>query len=256
MSMEDRIEELNLRPDRADVIVPAAMVVHMIVKEAGMKEIQIPGVGLKDGLLWDMAPGALEGRLPRREQIWLSCTQLGQKYQFDGEHGARVARTARHLFDQTFSLHGLKPDHRILLETGSLLHDIGHFVNTVEHEKHGAYIVRNSAVTGLDPQGREMVAQLVRFHRKLAPTTQDEDFKRLPAKDRQAVLKLCAILRLADAVQISHTGRVHNVVFKDAGECWELELHGEGGLLLERWNLEKRKALFEEVFGVSVKVVP
>jgi exopolyphosphatase/guanosine-5'-triphosphate,3'-diphosphate pyrophosphatase len=228
----------------------------MIVKEAGIKEIQIPGVGLKEGVLWEMAPLALQGRLPRREQIWLSATGLGQKYQFDGEHGARVARMARRIFDQTASLHELKQEHRILLETASLLHDIGHFVNMLEHEKHGAYLVRNSPLVGLDPAGREMIAQLIAFHRKMAPTTQDEDFKRLGTKDRQVVLKLCALLRLADAIQISHTGRVHNVTLSEAQDGWQLRLHGEGGFLLEKWNLEKRKALFEDVFGVTLKVMP
>ncbi|HEY5902739.1 MAG TPA: Ppx/GppA phosphatase family protein [Anaerolineales bacterium] len=256
MSLDDRMQELNLRPDRADVIVPAAMVLHMIVKEAGIKEIEIPGVGLKEGVLWEMAPLTLQGRLPRREQIWLSATGLGQKYQFDGEHGARVARMARRIFDQTASLHELKQEHRILLEAASLLHDIGHFVNMLGHEKHGAYIVRNSPLVGLDPAGREVVAQLVAFHRKLPPSTQDEDFKRLGAKDRQVVLKLCALLRLADATQISHTARVHNVTIREAEDCWQLHLHGEGEFLLEKWNLEKRKALFEDVFGVGLKVMP
>ncbi|PYR88619.1 MAG: phosphatase, partial [Acidobacteria bacterium] len=53
-SMEDRIHDLRLRPDRADVIVPAAIVLHKIVQQAGVDEVVIPGIGLKDGVLLEL----------------------------------------------------------------------------------------------------------------------------------------------------------------------------------------------------------
>jgi exopolyphosphatase/guanosine-5'-triphosphate,3'-diphosphate pyrophosphatase len=54
MSIKDRIEKLELRPDRADVIIPAAMVVQAVLRQAGLQKILIPYVGLKDGLMWSM----------------------------------------------------------------------------------------------------------------------------------------------------------------------------------------------------------
>jgi len=51
MSVEERISEFNLRPDRADVIAVAAVVLQMIMHEAGLKRILIPGLGIKDGIL-------------------------------------------------------------------------------------------------------------------------------------------------------------------------------------------------------------
>lgn len=55
MKVKDRIEKLGLRPDRADVIVPAAMVVQTIMRQAETQKILIPSVGLRDGLIWSMA---------------------------------------------------------------------------------------------------------------------------------------------------------------------------------------------------------
>lgn len=54
ISMKDRIEKLELRPDRADVIVPAVMNVKMILRLAKADRILIPCVGLRDGLLLSM----------------------------------------------------------------------------------------------------------------------------------------------------------------------------------------------------------
>lgn len=49
-----RVEKLGLRPDRADVIVPAILVVKTIMRQTGVEKIHIPCVGLRDGLLWGL----------------------------------------------------------------------------------------------------------------------------------------------------------------------------------------------------------
>jgi len=231
------------------------MALLMIAHEAKVKEIQIPGVGLKDGVLWDMMPINFRSHLPRGEQAWTSATRLGQKYQFDGEHGVRVAKTARSLFDQTLVLHNLEEGERLLLEIASILHDIGHFIGTLNHDKHGYYILKNSPLIGLDERQQDMIAHLVRTHRKTTATDQDEYFKMLAEKDQSIVSQLCALLRLADAIEISHTSRIQEVKVKKAKGRWQLQMVGEGNLLLERWALDKRKALFEDVFGIRLDVL-
>jgi exopolyphosphatase/guanosine-5'-triphosphate,3'-diphosphate pyrophosphatase len=50
-SVQERIHKLQLNPDRADVIVPAADIYLKIMKWAGCTAIKVPAVGLKDGLL-------------------------------------------------------------------------------------------------------------------------------------------------------------------------------------------------------------
>ena len=58
-SLKDRIEKMHLRPDRADVILPAALIVHTVLRQAGIDKILIPNVGLKDGLIWALANQSL-----------------------------------------------------------------------------------------------------------------------------------------------------------------------------------------------------
>ncbi|HLO32669.1 MAG TPA: Ppx/GppA phosphatase family protein [Anaerolineales bacterium] len=255
LTVNQRIKKLNLRPDRADVILPATMMLHMISLETHIKEIQIPGVGLKDGVLWDMMPLTLGSHLPRREQIWTSATHLGHKYQFDGEHGVRVAKTSQSIFDQTSALHNLGEGDRLLLEVASLLHDIGHFIDTLNHDKHGYYILKNSPLIGLEQRQQDVVANIIWYHRNTPLTNQDEHFKALTQKDRLLVTKLCALLRLADAVEVSHTARIREVKMKKIKRGWNLKMIGEGNFLLERWALEKRKTLFEEVFGTRLEIL-
>lgn len=55
MTERERIEELGLRPDRADTIVPAAVVVSQVAQAAGAKTIEAPGVGIREGILAELA---------------------------------------------------------------------------------------------------------------------------------------------------------------------------------------------------------
>ena len=50
-SLVDRINKLQLNPDRADVIVPAGDIYTSAMKWAGAKIMHVPDVGLKDGML-------------------------------------------------------------------------------------------------------------------------------------------------------------------------------------------------------------
>ncbi len=66
--------------------------------------------------------------------------------------------------------------------------------------------------------------RLIRYHRKTASTNQDEQFKALAQKDRLIVTKLCALVRLADALEVSHTARIRDLTMKKAKGCWQLKM--------------------------------
>lgn len=48
---EQRITKLGLRPDRADVIIPAAKIYISVMKWAGIKKLYVPQIGLSDGII-------------------------------------------------------------------------------------------------------------------------------------------------------------------------------------------------------------
>lgn len=50
-SYEERVTKLGMRPDRADVILPASEIYYNFMKFAGVKEMHVPRVGLSDGVV-------------------------------------------------------------------------------------------------------------------------------------------------------------------------------------------------------------
>jgi exopolyphosphatase/guanosine-5'-triphosphate,3'-diphosphate pyrophosphatase len=218
-------------------------------------EVVIPGVSLKDGLIYEMESEQLypEKHLDYN-QVISSALQLGRKYAFDEAHGLAVANLACQIFDQTRPIHELDNESRGLLEVASLLHDIGQFVNISDHHKHTLYILQASSVIGLSPLQMQIVALVARYHRKSLPKAQHKDFEQLTPKLRTTVSTLGAILRVANALDREHAGNVHTVEIAFKKPKFVMRLKGEGEMLLAKWGVTKRCDLFEEVFGGKLSV--
>jgi putative phosphoesterase len=69
LSVAERVERLGLTPDRADVILHGALTYERVAAAAGADRIHVPGVGVRDGLLLDLADAVAARRAaadPRR----------------------------------------------------------------------------------------------------------------------------------------------------------------------------------------------
>ena len=54
LSLDDRLNKLQLNPDRADVIIPASEIYIEVMRSANAKKIIVPDAGLKDGINYHM----------------------------------------------------------------------------------------------------------------------------------------------------------------------------------------------------------
>jgi exopolyphosphatase/guanosine-5'-triphosphate,3'-diphosphate pyrophosphatase len=254
-SFEERIQTLRLRPDRADVIVPAAIVLLKIVQQAGVDEVIIPGIGLKDGILLELLSQLQnQDKHLHRDQMIESAKQLGKKYFYDEKHANTVARLAVQIFDQTKTFHELDNEARLILEIAALLHDIGHYVNVYNHHKHTFYLIQSHPLVGLTPHQMNLVANVARYHRKSAPKMQHQPYEELSPKHRLTVSKLAAILRLADALDHEHASTVDSVQVDYKRPSFMFRLKGKGDMLLEKWALLNKRDMFESVFDANVGV--
>jgi len=207
-------------------------------------------------VLWDMAYRLqANASISPREQVWASALRLGKKYQFDQEHAKLVSYLAGRLFDQSHELHNLNEESKLLLEVAALLHDIGHFINTVDHNKHGCYILKANPLIGLTENHQNIVANIIQYHGKSTPSLQDDGFRALAPRDRLMVIELSSLMRLADGLDVRHMGCIRDVQLEQQKNIWKLRLQGDGDLILERWELEKRQRFFQDVFSVKLKIM-
>lgn len=167
------------------------------------------------------------------------------------EHTRHVAALAVRLFDQLAPLHGLGPDHRVLLEGAGWLHDVGWTVSEdgSDHHKHSARLIREQTWSHLAPADVARLALIARYHRKALPSTDHRDFEGLPEPDREAVRKLAAILRVADAFDRSHLQAVRDVRVGIQPDSLEFTLLASAPPLREMAGAEKKGDLACLVFS-------
>ena len=256
MSFEQRIHELGLRPDRADVILPAAMMIHAMMELTRCKTLIAPNASLADGMLMDILENAEGATRSRNQHLRATARRLMRKYHVDARHAEQVCRLSLTLFDQLAPVHGMDKRERLILEIASLTHEIGMFVRMSGHHRHAAYLLSAAPLPGLDADERAAVAQVVRYQRKAAPCQEHEGFASLDKAWRGRVWKLSALLRLAIALDKERRGRVREVRARHGKHKLILHLDGEGDLLLERWAAMKQRDYFEQALGLRLEVAP
>ena len=257
LTPDERRAVWGLRPDRADVLAPAAEIVLGIASAFGIERIVSPGIGLKDGMIEEL--------VEKHFDVWdyggeaassiEAAMRLGRRFQFDEPHGVLVARLGSELFDQLRPLHRLGDRDRLLLHAAGLLHDVGDFIRYEAHHRHTYYLLMNSDIVGLSPKERTVVANVARYHRKAGPDPAHANFRDLDRDDRGRVRALAAILRIADALDREHAGKVSNA--RAVIEKGRLRLHitGTPHRQLEEWTVARKSELFREVFDLTVEVV-
>jgi exopolyphosphatase/guanosine-5'-triphosphate,3'-diphosphate pyrophosphatase len=258
LTVEERIEKLKLGENRADVILPAAMVYARLAQRFGQSRIHVPHAGVKEGVMFDLVEDvtARAGYTERHARDVLSgAVALGRRFRFEELHGVQVARLADRLFEELEGVHDLDDDDREILAAAAVLHDIGQRIAYTRHHKHSYYLISESELPGFDPEAVEIVANVARYHRRADPSPKHEPFSALEASDRDRVTRMASILRLADALDREHLQKVTDVFANIRDGSVELSLEGDGDLELERWALDRKKRLFEETFGLKVTIM-
>jgi exopolyphosphatase / guanosine-5'-triphosphate,3'-diphosphate pyrophosphatase len=258
MTADGRREAYGLRPDRADTIVPAATIFVRVAEIFKAPAIVAPGVGLKEGILEEL----VDKHFNRWDQegearaVVDACVRLGKRYGFDQAHGELVAQLAGRLFDDMVEVHGLSERDRLLLRAGALLHDIGDYVRYDGHHKHSYYLILHSDIMGLSPDERAIVANLARYHRKGPPDPAHPNFRDLDKDARARVRSLAALLRIADALDREHLGKVKDVRAEIDRSKQRLSLHitGADDRELEEWTVQAKSELLRDVFDLDVHV--
>jgi exopolyphosphatase/guanosine-5'-triphosphate,3'-diphosphate pyrophosphatase len=251
-SMED-LQDLD--PARRDIIVAGALIVEQLFGELDLKELTVSEYGLREGIVLDTIEKKylrVDSSLDdlRRESI----LHLGETLSVEKVHTQHVAKLALRLFDQTKALHRLGAPERELLEAAALLHEVGLFVSHSQHHRHSYYLIKNADLLGYTEDEKGIIANVARYHRKSHPKPKHENFQTLSGDHQKVVMKLAAILRIADGLDRSHSRAVEDIRCTRTNHKLTLRLKRFEGLPVEMeiWGAEHKKGLFEKTFGVDV----
>jgi exopolyphosphatase/guanosine-5'-triphosphate,3'-diphosphate pyrophosphatase len=188
------------------------------------------------------------------EETFEACIALGRRLGFEEEHCVQDARLAVRIFDLTVDLHHLDDEYRDLLYCAGLLHDIGYVEGYWGHHKTAYRLILKADLPGLTDREQQIVANIARYHRGATPKLAHKGFAALDPDDREIVMILGAVLRLADGLDRSHMDAVQDLDMWLDGDQLVILLDCPFGCGSEVWAGEKKGRFLGEVFDVRVRV--
>lgn len=255
LSAEKLAKRYGLPFTEAETLTPALLVYQQLLQQTRAEQMIVSRASMRDGLLMELARQVRgEEDVALVEGVIHSALSIAEKYRIDLAHAQNVAEVAVRLFDELQADHGLGGAHRLLLRVAGLLHEVGSFVSSAAHHKHSFYLIANSEIYGLNRADIEIVAHVARYHRRSGPKPTHLEYVALPRESRVVVSKLAAILRVADALARGRGRPLPPLRFEKRGdELWVLT-PSAADLVLERRALAAKSDMFEDIFGMRIRL--
>ena len=187
----------GLSADRAEILPGGVAVLLGAFQQLGLTHMDAADGALREGLLFDLL-----GRIDHEDVRGASIAELSRRYHADPKQAERVVATANALHAQVAGDWMLEannaPD---MLAWAAQVHEVGLDISHSQYHKHSEYIVRHADLAGFTREEQQVLAALVRVHRRKFSRAV---FKDLPEDWQRPAMRLAVLLRLAITL---HRGR-------------------------------------------------
>jgi exopolyphosphatase/guanosine-5'-triphosphate,3'-diphosphate pyrophosphatase len=257
MTPEERHAVPGLNAGRSDIIVAGLAVAAEVLARVESRELVVSRYGIREGLLLEAArvvpvvadPGVARDR---------SVREFAERCHFEEGHSAQVRRLALRLFDALGARLGCTAAERATLADAALLHDVGYHINYDRHHKHSYHLIVHAELLGIAPAEQVAIANVARYHRGASPKRKHGNFGMLDKPLRDSILRLAAILRVADGFDRGHVGSVEDLKVRwmqRAIRITATPAHRSVPMRLDLWGAHRKSRLLAELAGVPVEIV-
>ncbi len=257
LSPEERAVVPGLNPARGDIIVAGLGVAAEVLARFDPDHLLVSGYGIREGLLLEAArvvpmvadPGAARER---------SVREFAERCHYEEPHARQVRRLALQLFDALAPRLRLTAVDRQILADAALLHDVGYHINYENHHKHSFHLISHAELLGMTPAEQIAIAHVARYHRGAVPKRKHRAFMQLDRVLRARIVKLAALLRLADGFDRGHVSAVDRLEVQWTTQALRVRaVHVEGAtsMRLELWGASRKRQLLETIAGREVEVL-
>lgn len=186
------VEKINLegiKPDRRSIFPAGLAILEAVFDACEIQRMSHSEGALREGVLYDLL-----GRHSHEDVRERTLAAFMERYHVDPEQAARVEAKALAALADVAQDWNLTDDwHRELLSWGARVHEVGLDIAHYHYHKHGAYLIEHSDLAGFSRQDQEMLALLVRGHRRNIPRDKFAEY----GEEGVKLMRLCVLLRFA-----------------------------------------------------------
>ena len=180
--------------ERMQVLPAGVGILAAILAELELTEIVYADAALREGVLYTM-----DDRLKADDIRERTAMDLVNQYTIDRAQAERVKQTSTQVFDALAEHWNLNDEDRNMLIWAAMLHEIGLPINYSGFHRHGAYILGNTPLPGFNREQQDVLAILVRLHRKRLDLSVIPELRYWSGN---RLMKLIRILRIATVLRI------------------------------------------------------
>jgi exopolyphosphatase/guanosine-5'-triphosphate,3'-diphosphate pyrophosphatase len=185
----DKLDMDGIKPDRRAIFPAGLAIIEAVFDAMDLHTMTHSEGALREGVLYDLL-----GRHHHEDVRERTLSALMERYHVDPEQAQRVEAKALEALDDVAASWGLDEEwHREILSWASKVHEVGLDIAHYSYHKHGAYLVEHSDLGGFSRQDQQMLALLVRGHRRNIPKDKFAEF----GDEGVKLMRLCVLLRFA-----------------------------------------------------------
>ena len=215
-----------------DQILPTLLLFRKIGALTKCNDLYLSAIDLCDSMVADYAERREKIRPAHdfSKDIIESAKNIAIRYQCDMAHIENVVYLATEIF--------------------VILHSCGAFVNMAQTRENSYKIIMSTEIIGISHIERVMVANIVRYNNEYFPDYQDIDEEEITKDQYITIVKLCAILKLANVLDKSNHQRIQKVRMSLKENSLQITAYTLQDITLEKGLFHHKADVFEEVFGI------
>lgn len=253
MGFDEISEKYSIPYEAATLIKPEMTVYGSLLRIMQADMIWFSRVNLCDGIAAEYFEklGNLHAKHDFTEDIRNHARAISQHYRCAGAHTENVVHLSLAVFDGIYRFAGLEKRDRLLLEIACLLHDSGKYVNMTAGTAFSWHIVLATEFVGISQTEKQLIAGVIRYNAaEEIPLPADLELD-MRQTDYIRMLKLAAILRIANAMDRSHRQKISKVSISVKDKKFVIRADTIYDITLEQSMVAEKAGFFESIYGLK-----
>ena len=249
---QDIVEELSLRDDEAEVLMPTLCTYIHLLKYTGADRFHFSPVDFPSTLT-HFYTGMLKDK-DYQKRIKQTILSFGERFNINTAHAKRVSKFAKKLFNEFMDLHSLDKSKFDILETAALLYQVGEYIDPRNVTYNSYYIIKSINIPGWSSKDIQLTACVINSMGINKTNDEKIEVANLSSIERLIVNKLACILRMAYALDAGKSSIIDDIEIIDNDNMILINAQVKKEPFIELFTFDKIKHTFEETFGIPIDI--